>query len=37
MLRYLSVYQDIDSNNENVDIISKENTDNMNDNNVIKT
>jgi len=37
MLRYLLIYQDIDSNNENADIISEKNADNMSNNNVIKT
>ena len=37
MLRYLLVYQDIDSNNENADIMSEENADNMNNDNIMKT
>jgi len=37
ILRYLFVYQNIDSNDENADNMSEENTDNMSDNNVIET
>ena len=37
MLRYLSVYQDIDNNDKNADTISKENADNMSNNDAIKT
>ena len=37
ILRYLSVYQNIDSDNENADIMSEKNTDSINDNDATKT
>ena len=37
MLKYLFVYQDIDSNDENANTISEENADNMSDDDIIKT
>ena len=37
MLRYLLIYQDIDNNDENADIMSKENADNMSNDDATKT
>ena len=37
MLRYLLIYQDIDSNDENADIMSEEDADNISNNNIIET